>query len=553
MCALTHYGRPRSSPRLNSQAPDGSGTLASNPDLLAAALDALSQSVAVIDANGCILAVNEQWRRDTDEGSLRWARGGMGHNYLSVLDHAAGNGDVAAAQVALGIRCVLAGSASSFHTEYAGPSPSGSRFLEQVTAFDFGGRCHALVARENVTLRRRHEDELRAAADAAETARQQEQARREAAEAIADLQGIANSGLPLDEALQSMVDRVGETMGSAATGLYWAEERWDRPILRAASGALRNAARNACPTVATPVLAQAIASRRSCGAANTPAAPALFMSGTHSHLRDYPALLLTPIQRRDDLMGYLVLFYAEEREFGAADLAVADLFGRQVTMALDNADLRSRAEKIAIENERSRLARELHDAVTQTLFSASVVAEALPRVWERDPATGQRALEDLRLWTRGALAELRTLLLELRPTTLSEMPLPDLIRRLGEAAEPRLNVPVVCHLTSEKEPPTEVKLCLYRVAQEALNNIAKHAHASQVEIYYRAQPEAVRLTVFDNGRGFDVDRRAAGQMGLNIMAERTRQIGARLTLHSDSGAGTEVCVEWQPKGGVSRE
>ena len=134
-----------------------------------------------------------------------------------------------------------------------------------------------------------------------------------------------------------------------------------------------------------------------------------------------------------------------------------------------------RAGREAIAGERNRLARDLHDAVTQTLFSASVVAEALPRVMERDPEEGRRALEELRQWTRGALAEMRTLLLELRPAALIEKTLADLIRQLTEVAATRARVTISFESDCECELPDEVKLAFYRIAQEALNNMVKHS------------------------------------------------------------------------------
>ena len=170
-------------------------------------------------------------------------------------------------------------------------------------------------------------------------------------------------------------------------------------------------------------------------------------------------------------------------------------------------------------------------------------------MWERDPAEGRRALEDLRLWTRGALAEMRSLLMELRPAALIEKPLPDLIRQLSEAAGTRLRIPVVCHLTSEAEPPAEVKLCLYRIAQEALNNVAKHSSASHVEIHYLALPQAVELAIVDNGRGFDVDRRTPGQMGLSIMRERARHVGAKLAVRSAPERGPRYALNGARAGG----
>src|SRR5690606_10269796 len=102
-------------------------------------------------------------------------------------------------------------------------------------------------------------------------------------------------------------------------------------------------------------------------------------------------------------------------------------------IAIENSRLRSSAEQAAVAAERSRIARELHDAVTQTLFAASLIAEVVPNLWERNPNEGRRRLAELRQLTRGALAEMRTLLLELRPSTLAEVELSDLVRQLGEA------------------------------------------------------------------------------------------------------------------------
>jgi signal transduction histidine kinase len=114
--------------------------------------------------------------------------------------------------------------------------------------------------------------------------------------------------------------------------------------------------------------------------------------------------------------------------------------------------------------------------------------------------------------------------MELRPTAHREA-VTRPIRQLGEAAATRLYIPVVCHITAEAEPPTGVKLSLYRIAQEALHNMAKHSRASHVEIRYLALPRGVQLAIVDDGRGFDFDRRSPGQMGLGTMRER-EQIGA---------------------------
>lgn len=211
---------------------------------------------------------------------------------------------------------------------------------------------------------------------------------------------------------------------------------------------------------------------------------------------------------------------------------------------LVEATLAQKAAEEAVVAERTRLARDLHDAVTQTLFSASLTAEVLPALWAMDPAEGRKATEELGQLTRGALAEMRTLLLELRPATVTQAKLDDLIRQLVEAQTGRARLPIRYTCEGQRGLPDDVKIALYRIAQESLNNVAKYARASEVTVDLRQQPHGVRLTVTDNGVGFDPAAVGAGHMGQRIMLERAEAIGARLSVHSEPGQGTTMTVTW---------
>jgi signal transduction histidine kinase len=200
-------------------------------------------------------------------------------------------------------------------------------------------------------------------------------------------------------------------------------------------------------------------------------------------------------------------------------------------------------EKAAVA-ERQRLARDLHDAVTQTLFSASLVAAALPKVWAKDPAEGQRCLEELRQLTRGALAEMRMLLMELRPTALTEVGLVDLLRQLAEAAAGRAGFPVSYRVDGQCTIPPDVQVALYRVAQEALNNVVKHSGANEAAVHLLCQANSAHLTISDNGAGFDPDTVSPKHLGLRIMQERAEGVGAALKVTSAEGHGTEITVTW---------
>jgi len=209
--------------------------------------------------------------------------------------------------------------------------------------------------------------------------------------------------------------------------------------------------------------------------------------------------------------------------------------------------LMDRARAEAVLRERGRLARDLHDAVTQTLFSATLTAEVLPKIWDRDPAEGRRKLEELRELTRGALAEMRTLLLELRPDALAESDLKDLLRHLSNAFNARARIPIHTSIEGACDLPLDGKIAFYRVAQEALNNIAKHSQATRVSLVVRCRPGSVNMQVSDDGQGFDPG--AVGtrdHFGLRIMRERAEQVGARFEIRSQPRQGTQIFMDWQP-------
>ena len=257
-----------------------------------------------------------------------------------------------------------------------------------------------------------------------------------------------------------------------------------------------------------------------------------------------------PLTAKGTVFGALMLFAVDELELTPEQLASLSGLGNQIGMAVDNARLYAQAEESAAAMERNRLARDLHDAVSQTLFSASLIAEVLPRIYERDPQQGRERLEELRQLTRGALAEMRTLLLELRPAALAESNLPDLLRQLTEGVVGRSRIPVDLRLDMARAVPSEVGVAMYRIAQEALNNVAKHSEAEHADVTLRDcrddDEDALELVVRDNGRGFDVEKARSGRLGLGIMAERAESIGAQLEVDARSGEGTCVRVVWHP-------
>jgi signal transduction histidine kinase len=251
-----------------------------------------------------------------------------------------------------------------------------------------------------------------------------------------------------------------------------------------------------------------------------------------------------PIQIGDQIYGVYNVDYLEPRAFGEQEQRLFMALAHRAALAIQNARLYEQAQYAAAAEERNRLARELHDAVTQTLFSASLIADVLPRIWKRNPEAGQAQLAELRELTRGALAEMRTLLLELRPATLTEVSLEELLRQLTDATIGRSRLKIDLKIEGEPALPPDVQVALYRIAQESLNNIAKHAEANRAQIHLRVTATTVELRITDDGRGFDARNVPISSLGLGIMRERAARIGAAVDIQSQLGAGTTVTAIW---------
>lgn len=270
--------------------------------------------------------------------------------------------------------------------------------------------------------------------------------------------------------------------------------------------------------------------------------PAARESGFH-------ALASFPLRAGGQVLGALFMLAPEVRTFSREDVELLTSIGQQMGVAVENARLLRRAQDAAAHEERQRLARELHDSVTQTLFSASLIADVLPRLWQKDPALARVRLAELAELNRGALAEMRTLLLELRPAALAEAALPDLLRQLVQAVGGRSRLQIAVEVEGAAPDdglPPEVQVALYRITQEALNNVVKHAEARRANVSLAFGATGVLLGVTDDGQGFepgvDGDAGHPDSFGLSIMRERAAQVGAELQIESAPGAGTRVTV-----------
>lgn len=260
---------------------------------------------------------------------------------------------------------------------------------------------------------------------------------------------------------------------------------------------------------------------------------------------EYQCMVALPLYVEEQNYGCLALYYLEKQLFSKETVMLAESYANQAALAIENAQLKENARKLAASEERNRLARELHDAVSQTLWSASLLGEVLPSVWDRNPEQGRQQLEQLNQLTRVALAEMRALLLELRPDGLTNTSFRQLLTNLSESISFHSQLPITLHLTEEVKLPDSVQIAYYRIAQEALNNTVKHAQAKSVDIFVEQDATFVEMRIIDDGRGINLKQQPQGSFGLRIMHERALTVDADFRITSSISRGTEVVVRWE--------
>jgi signal transduction histidine kinase len=254
--------------------------------------------------------------------------------------------------------------------------------------------------------------------------------------------------------------------------------------------------------------------------------------------------VIAPIRSNGKILGFLSLDSATPGHFTQLHAERLQSFADQAAIAIQNARLLDRAKKAAVLAERNRLANELHDTISQTLWSLSLITERLPAIWEINQEEGRSGLLTVHELAQQALEEMRALLLELRPSALSDERLGNLIRQVAGIIGNRSGLEVSVEVKRQDPVPPGVHFVLYRVVQEALNNIVKHALASHIEIHFNSQEGQVDLTIQDDGLGFDPDHIGTDHLGLSIMKDRIKNIGGTIETISGEGKGTLIKVHW---------
>lgn len=514
---------------------------------LQSVLDALSAHLAILDNQGIVRAVNASWRRFADENGLSWADYGIGRDYLGAFADATGEGAEDAKAAAQGVHAVLDGTLQEFHYEYPCDSPDEQRwFIMWATPVDLLGSRGVVIAHENITARKIAELQTTAArleaerAHAAEVQQRLLSQRREAiAAALKDVLALLNSDLPLQEVLETIVGQARNLLGACSVHLLLTS---GSDLAVVADHDERYSPDEEAQVEYDP--AELLAMGRDSGLVVVDVS----CDWDASQVSQAGARLLAPVRVSGQYRGALVAQFDRPREIVQDEVdLVADL-ALQISLAVDNAELRERVHLGATEAERTRLLRELHDSVSQSLFSANLIADALPRIWEQHPQEARSGLEEIRRLSRSALLEMRGLLLDLGPVALAEQPLDVLLTRLADSVSSRSQIAIDRSLDASPGVPQHVKINLYRIAEEALNNAVKHARATRIGIALMRTETGLELGISDNGRGFEADSVSPGHLGLDIMRGRAGDIGASLIIHSSRVTGTSVVAKWDADG-----
>jgi PAS domain S-box-containing protein len=255
-----------------------------------------------------------------------------------------------------------------------------------------------------------------------------------------------------------------------------------------------------------------------------------------------------PLISDKEVYGGIVLCYRDKRRRNDEDLSLAATIGYQSALGIENARLREEAAKSAIANERYRLARELHDSVSQALYGISLGARTARQIASSESPRATDAIEYVLSLAEGGLAEMRALILELRPESLTTEGLVVVLQKQMAALSARHKFGLSTRFCEEPATlPIQHKEALYRITMEATQNIIKHAQASNVAVDMSVETEAtgrrnVVIALSDDGQGFDAKKHFAGHMGLVNMRERAEGAGGVFQIDSVPGTGTQIRV-----------
>lgn len=371
----------------------------------------------------------------------------------------------------------------------------------------------------------------------------------------AHLRGLHNAGLALaadlslDTVLQRVVDLARELSGAryGALGVFDENKRIQRFITAGITPEER--ARMGQPPQGLGLLGEVLKTNAPVRVRDISSQPA-FIGFPPGH-PEMTSFLGVPISYKGQVLGNLYLTNKQDApEFTEADSTILELFAAQAAVAIENARLHAQVQLLVIEEERQRIAREMHDGLAQILGYVNVKAGAARRLVDLGRVgEAARELQQLEDAAREVYAEVREAILGLRTVLQGENGLIAVLTGYLERFSEQSGIPVDLKLEGEQaalSPSPEAEVQLIRIIQEALSNVRKHASASKASVCLRATPEGTLLVVEDDGKGFTADRpspRGGPQFGLQTMRERAEAMGGSFSIDSGPGRGTRVTVQ----------
>jgi PAS domain S-box-containing protein len=391
--------------------------------------------------------------------------------------------------------------------------------------------------------------------------------RRQVAEGLQDILAVLNSNQSLDEILDYITCQAKRLLETEAVAIYRLQEEQGLLEIEAAYGLSEEYIHNIKLPLGQGALGRAVLQKEPVVVPDVRAvfadhsAPSMandvvFVDAELRHLLmqmvdRYGAVVGVPIVVKDQVYGGLALYYPQPRDFFKEEIGLATTLADHVALAIENARLLDQVEQTAVMEERQRLARELHDSVSQALYGIGLGIRTARTLLDRESlseavkAKLTQPLDYVLSLADAGLAEMRALIFELRPDALAEQGLVAALERQAKALQARHKLNVETDFCQEPDLPLTAKECLYRVTQEALNNVIKHAQAGHVQVRLHETEGKITLEIADDGLGFEPQQEYPGHMGLQSMRERVTKVQGLLAVKSEPGAGTSIKV-WVP-------
>jgi signal transduction histidine kinase len=379
--------------------------------------------------------------------------------------------------------------------------------------------------------------------------------RQEVAESLRDILEVLNSKQPLQDILAFIIEQAIHVLGANAGVLYQIDESGEHYEEAASVNMPEKFSQIAFGSVNSRKVIQLIMDGEPVALSNFKPEMVQTCEDEQQHIpyelqkmSDYiqqyfDSFLSIPLIIRGEMYGAITIYYQESHEFSEEEKQLGLSFAGQAALAIENARLRIQAETSAVIAERSRLARDLHDSVTQSLYSLTLLSEAGQRVGKMgEMEKALTYLSRIGEISQQALREMRLLVYQLRAPELTDG-LTGAIQQRLDTVERRAGIEAHLHIDPNVEIPVDFEQDLFRITQEALNNVLKHASAREVLVNILSLDGKTALEVIDDGVGFDPDQlQDQGGIGLASMYERAKNLGGLLIIKSKPGKGTRISV-----------